>query len=64
MAEVTVQTLKNGPLLVKGPIQLQDAAGKPIPLKDAPGGVALCRCGGVKTKPSCDGTHKTTNFQG
>jgi len=24
--------------------------------------VALCRCGGSKTKPFCDGTHKTNGF--
>ena len=24
--------------------------------------VALCRCGGSKTKPYCDGTHKTNGF--
>lgn len=26
-------------------------------------GVALCRCGGSKNKPFCDGTHKTGGFQ-
>lgn len=64
MAEVTVQTLRNGPLLVKGPIRLLDASGKPVLLEDSPGGVALCRCGASKTKPFCDGSHKTVNFQG
>lgn len=64
MADVTVQTLKNGPLLVKGPVQIQDAAGNPVPAKDATGTVALCRCGQSKTKPFCDGSHKSAGFQG
>jgi CDGSH-type Zn-finger protein len=64
MAEVTIQTLRNGPLLVKGPVQIQDATGKPIPAKDTSGTVALCRCGNSKSKPFCDGSHKAANFQG
>ena len=64
MADVTVTTLKNGPLLVKGPIEIRDAAGNPIPPKDASGAVALCRCGQSKSKPFCDGSHKAANFQG
>jgi CDGSH-type Zn-finger protein len=64
MADVTVQTLKNGPLLVKGPVQLIDAEGKPIPAKDGSGTVALCRCGQSKSKPFCDGSHKGAGFQG
>ncbi|MCK6478828.1 MAG: CDGSH iron-sulfur domain-containing protein [Planctomycetaceae bacterium] len=64
MADVTVQTLKNGPLLVKGPIRIQDAAGNAVPPKDATGTVALCRCGASKVKPFCDGSHKAANFQG
>jgi CDGSH-type Zn-finger protein len=64
MADVTVQTLKDGPLLVKGPIVIQDAAGIPVPPKDATGTVALCRCGASKSKPFCDGSHRAANFQG
>lgn len=25
--------------------------------------VALCRCGETKTRPFCDGTHKTSGFK-
>jgi CDGSH-type Zn-finger protein len=49
--------LPNGPYLVEGSFEVLDAAGKPFDL----GGkakVALCRCGGSKTKPFCDGSHK------
>lgn len=63
MADVTVQTLKNGPLLVKGPIEMKDGTGQTIPPKDATGTVALCRCGQSKMKPFCDGSHKAANFQ-
>ena len=64
MSDVTVKTLKNGPLLVTGPVKMQDAEGKPIAPKDASGTVALCRCGQSKNKPFCDGSHKAANFQG
>lgn len=63
MAEVTIQPLKNGPLLVKGPIQLLDAQGKPMPVKpDQP--AALCRCGHSASKPFCDGSHQKAKFEG
>ncbi|MBF0569750.1 MAG: CDGSH iron-sulfur domain-containing protein [Candidatus Omnitrophica bacterium] len=61
MADVTIQVLKNGPYLVKGPVELKDADGKVIPAKD---GFALCRCGQSAGKPFCDGAHKKANFQG
>ncbi len=63
MADVTIQALKNGPLLVKGPIQLADGQGNALPVNpDQP--TALCRCGHSAKKPFCDGTHRTANFQG
>ena len=63
MAEVTIQALKNGPLLVKGPVQVVDAQGKSTPTQ--PGQtVALCRCGHSANKPLCDGSHQKAGFQG
>lgn len=63
MADVAIQVLKNGPLLVNGTVQMVDAQGQPIPLQ--PGQhVALCRCGHSAKKPFCDGAHKTAGFQG
>ena len=63
MADVKIQVLTNGPLLVKGPMQLVDMQDKPIQGK--PGdAVALCRCGHSANKPFCDGAHKQAGFQG
>lgn len=63
MADVEISIRPNGPLLVRGPISLNDSDGAAIDL----GGkevVALCRCGGSTTKPFCDGTHSKIGFQG
>ncbi|MBD8042288.1 CDGSH iron-sulfur domain-containing protein [Arthrobacter sp. Sa2BUA2] len=45
-----------GPLLVRGDFEVVDADGTPVPKNRET--VALCRCGGSKIKPWCDGTHK------
>lgn len=48
--------IRDGPLQVKGPVELQDEDGVPIDL----GGrrtLILCRCGNSKAKPFCDGSH-------
>lgn len=61
MAEVVIRTMKNGPLLVQGRVELNDAAGNRIETeKDS---IALCRCGASITKPFCDGTHSQIGFQ-
>ena len=57
---VTIQTMKNGPLVVKGEVKLLDAEGKEIPVVKT----ALCRCGHSANKPFCDGSHRTHNFVG
>lgn len=58
MAVIIVR--RNGPYRVQGSVTLQDADGNVIPV---PGEVfSLCRCGESKTKPFCDGTHKTCGF--
>lgn len=60
MSDVTITTMDNGPLLVKGPVSVQDAAGTAYQVdKDV---VALCRCGASANKPFCDGTHKGMGF--
>jgi CDGSH-type Zn-finger protein len=51
----------DGPYLVRGEFELVDAEGKVIERRRRT--VALCRCGASRTKPFCDGTHKTIGFQ-
>jgi len=41
MAEVTIETIKNGPYIVKGPVELMDADGNKFPVEKR---MALCRC--------------------
>lgn len=51
----------NGPYLVRGEFELTDQDGNVIETRR--GTVALCRCGASRTKPFCDGTHKTIGFE-
>ena len=51
----------DGPLLVRGEVQLVSASGEPIEQTRAT--VALCRCGISTIKPFCDGTHKLVGFK-
>lgn len=58
--KITVRT--NGPLLVTGPVTLEDASGQSFGL----GGratIALCRCGHSENKPFCDGAHNRQGFK-
>jgi CDGSH-type Zn-finger protein len=61
MADVTIHPLKNGPLIVEGPVDLFDTEGNQVTL-DKPR-IALCRCGASSNKPFCDGTHSKIGFQ-
>ena len=58
---VTVKLLQDGPLQVKGEVEVQDAQGNPLPAKT--GDIFLCRCGQSANKPYCDGTHKRVGFK-
>ena len=58
---VTVKILPDGPLQVKGEVEVQDAQGNPLPVKS--GDVFLCRCGQSANKPFCDGSHKRVGFK-
>jgi CDGSH-type Zn-finger protein len=61
-AEETVITpYRDGPLLVRGPVRIQDQDGGEIVIDREV--VALCRCGKSRTRPLCDGTHKLIHFQ-
>ena len=61
MSDVKITIKNNGPYIVKGPIELRDAAGNPVSLPQG-SAIALCRCGASTTKPFCDGTHSKIGF--
>jgi CDGSH-type Zn-finger protein len=54
-----IQCAKNGPYLVKDLEALKRPDGTRYEVKET---TALCRCGGSKNKPFCDGTHKKVGF--
>jgi CDGSH-type Zn-finger protein len=56
-----ITAYRDGPLLVRGPVRLQDQEGREILLQRQV--VALCRCGKSRTRPLCDGTHKLVGFR-
>ncbi|HTT37730.1 MAG TPA: CDGSH iron-sulfur domain-containing protein [Burkholderiales bacterium] len=56
---VTVTAAKNGPLLVKGNLEVVTGTGRTILRTQS---TALCRCGGSSNKPYCDGTHAKMGF--
>jgi len=57
----TIELALNGPLLVKGTIHVKHADGR-VEVKETK--CALCRCGASGNKPYCDGSHRTSGFQG
>jgi uncharacterized Fe-S cluster protein YjdI len=57
----TIVTLSSdGPLVIQGPVRVQTAAGDVVREADR---VALCRCGGTRNQPFCDGSHVTVGFK-
>ncbi|MEI5584393.1 MULTISPECIES: CDGSH iron-sulfur domain-containing protein [unclassified Agromyces] len=58
---VTVTACADGPLIVRGEIDLVDEHGEPIDAHRRT--VALCRCGASAIRPFCDGTHKSIGFR-
>ena len=61
MADTKILVRLNGPYRVYGPIEIVDADGNPFTIPEGEW-VSLCRCGGSKTKPFCDSSHKTSGF--
>lgn len=57
---IKCEIIKDGPILVKGTIQLTGADGKVEEVSNP----ALCRCGASSNKPFCDGTHNKIDFSG
>jgi CDGSH-type Zn-finger protein/uncharacterized Fe-S cluster protein YjdI len=54
-----VSPQKNGPLLVRGPLEICAGTGRTF---DRVTTARLCRCGQSGTKPYCDGTHAKVGF--
>lgn len=52
----------DGPLLVRGDVEIVDDDGRPVRRHRAT--VALCRCGRTGISPWCDGSHKAVGFRG
>jgi CDGSH-type Zn-finger protein len=51
----------DGPLLLRGDVDIVLPDGTPIPRNRKT--VALCRCGLSTIKPFCDGTHRASGFR-
>jgi CDGSH-type Zn-finger protein len=51
----------NGPLLVRGEVEILSPTGEAIPQNRKT--IALCRCGASTIKPYCDGSHKLVRFR-
>jgi len=60
MQDVVIKVRESGPYRVTGRITLIDADGTEYAVEGE--NVALCRCGGSKTKPFCDGSHRDNGF--
>jgi CDGSH-type Zn-finger protein len=62
MSTVRITPTDHGPYLIKGAASVIDADGNEYDLTDQTT-IFLCRCGGSRTKPFCDGTHETLEFE-
>jgi CDGSH-type Zn-finger protein/uncharacterized Fe-S cluster protein YjdI len=58
--ELHVIPLKDGPLKVRGPVEICSGTGRTI---NRPQYAKLCRCGGSSNKPYCDDTHLRIGFR-
>lgn len=57
--EPSVAVIADGPLWVRGGVQVIAADGTPYEVRNRQ---ALCRCGASGNKPFCDGSHKRVGF--
>lgn len=58
-ARTTIRPEINGPYIVRNLRKLTNSKGETLAVRPI---VALCRCGGSKIKPYCDGTHAQNGF--
>ncbi len=59
-SETTITPLPNGPLIVKGEVEIRDSNGN---LFDSGTRMALCRCGHSQNQPFCDLSHRKAGFR-
>ncbi len=59
--ELQIVACVDGPLLVRGDVELLSSTGEPVERNRRT--VALCRCGASMIKPFCDGSHKLFGFR-
>lgn len=59
-ARNTAVIAANGPIYLRGQIELVTPEGEPILTANR---LALCRCGASERKPLCDGSHRRTRFR-
>ena len=62
MNHATITPRDNGPYMIEGPARIVDGDGNDYDLTGQTP-IFLCRCGSSGTKPFCDGTHETLNFE-
>ena len=60
-APVVVTPYPDGPLLVRGDVDIVGPDGEAVPRRRRT--VALCRCGLSALKPFCDSSHKAAGFR-
>jgi CDGSH-type Zn-finger protein len=58
--EPVIEASKDGPYHVRGGVQVTSSDGNDYERRNRQ---TLCRCGGSKNKPFCDGTHWTIEFR-
>lgn len=59
-SETTVIPWPNGPLMVRGNVEIRDASGKAFA---AGSRFMLCRCGASQNQPFCDLSHRQVGFR-
>jgi CDGSH-type Zn-finger protein len=60
--KLIIRCRENGPLVLPAKFAIVDHLGNEFPLPQGKENVALCRCGQSKSKPFCDGSHKSCAF--